>query len=97
MLKPDVVFFGESVPLDRVDRARDGLDRADAMLVIGSSLTVRSGYRFALWAHEAGKPIAALNLGVTRADPLLSLKVEAPIGLALATLAAQLHIDIPAR
>lgn len=97
MLKPDVVFFGESVPGERVARARDGLDRADAMLVIGSSLTVRSGYRFALWAHEAGKPIAALNLGVTRADPLLSLKVEAPIGLALATLAAQMQIDIPAR
>jgi len=97
MLKPDVVFFGESVPLDRVEHARAGLARADAMLVIGSSLTVRSGYRFCLWAHETGKPIAALNLGVTRADPLLSLKVEAPIGLALATLAAQIGVELPAQ
>ncbi|CAG2153350.1 NAD-dependent protein deacetylase [Cupriavidus plantarum] len=96
MLKPDVVFFGESVPLERVDRARDGLARADAMLVIGSSLTVRSGYRFALWASETGKPVAALNLGVTRADPLLSLKVDAPIAPAMEALAAALRIDIPA-
>lgn len=96
MLKPDVVFFGESVPIERVDRARKALAQSDAMLVIGSSLTVRSGYRFCLWAHEAGKPIAALNLGVTRADPLLTLKVEAPIGLALATLAAQMGLEIPA-
>lgn len=92
MLKPDVVFFGESVPAERVARARVALDQSDALLVIGSSLTVRSGYRFCLWAHEAGTPIAALNLGVTRADPLLSLKVEAPIGPSLAALAAGLGL-----
>jgi NAD-dependent SIR2 family protein deacetylase len=86
MLKPDVVFFGESVPRDRVDTAMRALDEADAMLVVGSSLMVYSGYRFAHAAARAGKPIAAVNLGHTRADPLLSLKIEQPCALALAFL-----------
>ena len=76
LLKPDVVFFGENVPRDRVERAGAHLDAADAMLVVGSSLMVFSGYRFARAAARAGKPIAAVNLGRTRADDLLSLKVE---------------------
>jgi NAD-dependent SIR2 family protein deacetylase len=83
ILKPDVVFFGESVPRDRVDQAMEGLRNADAMLVVGSSLMVWSGYRFAQAAAEAGKPIAAVNLGRTRADHLLSLKVSRPCGEAL--------------
>jgi len=78
LLKPDVVFFGESVPRDRVDRAMQGLHQADAMLVVGSSLMVYSGFRFAQAAAEAGIPIAAINLGSTRADSLLSLKVSQP-------------------
>jgi len=78
ILKPDVVFFGESVPRERVTTAMQALARADAMLVIGSSLMVFSGFRFARAAAEAGKPIAALNLGRTRADDLLTLKVSAP-------------------
>jgi len=57
------------------------------VLVVGSSLTVFSGYRFCLWANELGLPIAALNLGTTRADPLLTLKVSAPIGPTLSALA----------
>ena len=83
MLKPDVVFFGESVPKARVTEAFAALDDADAMLVVGSSLMVYSGYRFAEAAAKAKKPIAAINLGHTRADDLLSLKVEAPCEEAL--------------
>jgi NAD-dependent SIR2 family protein deacetylase len=84
ILKPDVVFFGESVPQERVKAAMDAVERADAMLVIGSSLMVYSGYRFAQAAHKAGKPIAAVNLGRTRADELLSLKLNQPCVAALA-------------
>ncbi len=93
VLKPDVVFFGESVPRDRVDAGRLALDASDALLVIGSSLTVFSGYRFCLWARDKGLPIAALNLGTTRADGLLALKVSAPIGPTLAALADQLGMS----
>ncbi len=86
MLKPDVVFFGENVPRDRVDLAMQALDRADAMLIVGSSLMVYSGYRFAHAAAKAGKPIAAVNQGRTRADPLLTLKVDASCAQALSFL-----------
>jgi NAD-dependent SIR2 family protein deacetylase len=77
VLKPGVVFFGESVPRVVVQRAMERLDRASAVLVIGSSLMVYSGYRFCRMAHAQGKPIVAINRGVTRADPLLLFKVEA--------------------
>jgi NAD-dependent SIR2 family protein deacetylase len=86
ILKPDVVFYGESVPPARVTSAMEAVERADAMLIIGSSLMVYSGYRFAQAAHKAGKPIAAINLGRTRADELLSLKVKQPCVAALAFL-----------
>ncbi|WP_111415437.1 NAD-dependent protein deacetylase [Billgrantia lactosivorans] len=86
--KPDVVFFGDSVPAERVARARALVDEADALLVMGSSLMVYSGYRFARQAAAAGKPIACLNLGRTRADALYSLKLEAPVGAVLAAVAA---------
>ncbi|ARP80793.1 NAD-dependent deacetylase [Bordetella genomosp. 8] len=76
ILKPDVVFFGETVPRDRVARANDALATAAAVLVVGSSLMVYSGYRFVAAAGRAELPIAAINLGRTRADDLLSLKVE---------------------
>jgi len=77
ILKPDVVFFGESVPRERVDRAFEGVARADALFIVGTSLMVYSGYRFAQAAAAAGKPIAAVNLGRTRADHLLELKISA--------------------
>ena len=86
LLKPDVVFFGESVPRERVTAAMEAVERADAVLVIGSSLMVYSGYRFAHAASKAGKPIAAVNLGRTRADELLALKVNQPCVAALAFL-----------
>jgi NAD-dependent SIR2 family protein deacetylase len=93
LLKPDVVFFGENVPKARVEAATHSLDAADAMLVVGSSLMVYSGYRFCVWAQKMGKPVAAINLGRTRADELLSLKVQAPCGDALAALAARLAVS----
>ncbi len=86
VLKPDVVFFGECVPRERVDAAREALDQADAVLVVGSSLMVYSGFRFAQAAARVGKPVAAVNLGRTRADDLLALKVEQPCDEALAFL-----------
>jgi NAD-dependent SIR2 family protein deacetylase len=86
MLKPDVVFFGENIPRPWVDDAQAGLDAADAVLVVGSSLMVYSGYRIVLQASRRGLPVAALNLGRTRADELLSLKVEAPCGEGLSFL-----------
>jgi NAD-dependent SIR2 family protein deacetylase len=87
-LKPDVVFFGESVPRERVAQAMDALADADAVLVIGSSLMVYSGYRFVRAAAEAGKPIAAVNLGRTRADDVLTVKVAAACASALAACVA---------
>ncbi len=86
VLKPDVVFFGENVPRDRIDTALRHLDEADAMLIVGSSLMVYSGFRFVEKAARAGKPTAAVNLGQTRADGLLALKVERPCEAALAFL-----------
>ena len=86
VLKPDVVFFGESVPRDRVDSAFGHLDQADAMLIVGSSLMVYSGFRFAERAASLGKPLAAINLGRTRADAFLAFKAEEPCESALAFL-----------
>jgi NAD-dependent SIR2 family protein deacetylase len=93
VLKPNVVFFGEGVPRDRVDGALRSLKQADAMLVVGSSLMVYSGFRFCEWADRMGKPIAAINLGRTRADHLLALKVESSCAEALASLVERLGID----
>ena len=84
IVKPDVVFFGENVPPWRHAQATAALETSDAMLVVGSSLMVHSGYRYALAASRLGKPIAAVNLGVTRADALFALKVDAPVGETLA-------------
>jgi NAD-dependent SIR2 family protein deacetylase len=83
LLKPDVVFFGENVPVDRYARARDGLGRADAMLVAGSSLMVFSGFRFVRLAHEAGLSIAIVNRGRTRGDDLAELRISDDVGAAL--------------
>jgi NAD-dependent SIR2 family protein deacetylase len=86
VLKPDVVFFGENVPRDRVDAASRRLEEADAMLIVGSSLMLYSGYRFVERAASSGKPVAAVNLGRTRADGLLALKKEQACEAALAFL-----------
>jgi NAD-dependent SIR2 family protein deacetylase len=76
IMKPDVVFFGETVPRERIALAMEGLDQADAMLIVGSSLMVYSGFRFAQTAARLGIPIAAVNIGRTRADDLLTLKIQ---------------------
>jgi NAD-dependent SIR2 family protein deacetylase len=92
MLKPAVVFFGETVPKPRVERACQRLAEADALLVVGSSLMVLSGYRFCKLATDRGQPIAAVNLGRTRADGELALKVDLPCGPALAGLLERLNV-----
>src|SRR5579859_3922999 len=80
VLKPGVVFFGESVPAGKVAVAMERLESADALLVVGSSLTVWSGFRFVKRAAERGLPIAIVNIGPTRGDALATVKVEATAG-----------------
>jgi NAD-dependent SIR2 family protein deacetylase len=87
LLKPDVVFFGENVPRPRVDECYSIVDRARALLVLGSSLTVMSGYRFARHAAKLGIPVLIVNQGPTRADPLAQLHLDAPLGQTLSDLA----------
>jgi NAD-dependent SIR2 family protein deacetylase len=80
LLKPDVVFFGENVPRPRVDECYARVEAASALLVLGSSLTVMSGLRFVRRAAALNIPVAIVNQGPTRGDPLAQLKVEAPLG-----------------
>ena len=82
-LKPDVVFFGETVPPDRVRRGYELVERASALLVLGSSLTVMSGHRFVLRAAKLGIPVAIVNQGATRGDPYAAVTVDAPLGQVL--------------
>lgn len=88
VLKPDVVFFGDSVPKPVVEQAYRWVDEADAILVVGSSLMVYSSFRFIRRAVRAGIPVAAINRGKTRADDLLVMKVEADCATVLQELAA---------
>jgi len=90
ILKPDVVFFGDYVPKQRVYSALETLKASDGLLVIGSSLMVYSGFRFCRYAKEWLKPMATLNLGRTRADSLVDLKLNARIGETLAVALKQL-------
>ncbi len=76
IVKPDVVFFGEAVPSERVHDATARLERSNALLVVGSSLMVFSGYRFARLAHEANIPVAIINRGRTRADDIAVEKLS---------------------
>lgn len=84
ILKPDVVFFGESVPASRVAQAAEIVIGADALLVVGSSLMVFSGFRFARMAHAAGLPIAIVNRGVTRADTMAAFRLSGDCATVLA-------------
>ena len=90
MLKPDIVYFGESVPKDRVQQAYSTVDEADALLVAGSSLTVFSGYRFVRHAAALGMPIAIVNRGPTRGDDLATVKIDNGCSPMLALLADEL-------
>ncbi len=87
MIKPDVVFFGENVPKQRVADAMQQLDDSDALLVVGSSLMVFSGFRFVRRAAETGKPVLILNRGRTRGDELASVKIDEDCGAVLSRVA----------
>jgi len=90
MLKPDIVYFGESVPKDRVEEAYSLVEGADALLVAGSSLTVYSGYRFVRHAAARGIPVAIINRGRTRGDDLAAVKIDNGCSPMLALLADEL-------
>ncbi len=94
MLKPAVVFFGENVPRSHVEFVRKKLRDSGALLVVGSSLTVYSGFRFCREAAEQGVPIAIINRGQTRADDLAAHKLDAEVGCSLLDLAAVLGIEV---
>ena len=88
LLKPDVVFFGENVPKPRVERCYSLIDEARAVLVLGSSLTVMSGFRFVRYAAKAGKEVLIVNQGLTRGDPYATHRVDLPLGQALTEIIA---------
>ncbi len=91
--KPDVVFFGDSVPRHRVERCYAAVDASDGLLCVGSSLAVHSAYRFVQHASKQGIPIAILNVGETRAEvnELDVLKIEAPASQTLSALVEKLR------
>ncbi len=96
MLKPNIVYFGESVPKDRVVQAYALVEQADALLVAGSSLTVFSGFRFVRHAAALGIPVAILNRGRTRGDELATVKIDAGCSPMLALLADELPVAMSA-
>jgi len=91
MLKPDIVYFGESVPKDRVAEAYSMVEQAEALLVAGSSLTVFSGFRFVRHAAALGLPVAIVNRGRTRGDELATVKVDGGCSELLTLLASELR------
>ncbi len=92
-LKPDVVFFGESVPKGRVERGYRLVDAADALVVAGSSLTVMSGLRFVRHAAKKGQPVVLINRGRTRGDELATVKLDRGCSETLVTLGRRLGSD----
>jgi NAD-dependent SIR2 family protein deacetylase len=84
---PDVVFFGGSVPAARVEQCKAAVHSADALLAVGTSLQVYSGFRFCRLAAELGKPIALVNQGITRADDLAELKLNSDCATLLSRVA----------
>jgi NAD-dependent SIR2 family protein deacetylase len=92
-LIPDVVFFGGTVPRERVALCNDAVANADAVLAVGSSLQVFSGFRFCRLAGKLGKPLAIINPGSTRADPLANLKLQGECEPLLAALTASASQD----
>ncbi|MFE4215811.1 NAD-dependent protein deacetylase [Streptomyces sp. NPDC056844] len=94
ILKPDVVFFGESVPPQRVEHCRALVREASSLLVLGSSLTVMSGLRFVRQAAQAGKPVLIVNQDPTRGDPHAVTRVALPLGAALTAVAGRLGVPV---
>lgn len=95
-LKPDVVFFGENVPRERVDRCYGVVGAGEALLVLGSSLTVQSGLRFVRRAHELSWPVVIVNRGATRGDPLADLRMDAGCSPTLRALVRRLGVETAA-
>jgi NAD-dependent SIR2 family protein deacetylase len=91
LLKPDVIFFGENVPRARVDDCGRLVEGAGTLLVLGSSLTVMSGFRFVRQAAKLGIPVVIVNQGATRGDDLATATLDAPLGPTLTSLASALH------
>ncbi len=94
ILKPDVVFFGETVPPQRVEHCRELVREAASLLVLGSSLTVMSGLRFVRQAAQAGKPVLIVNRDPTRGDRHALTRVALPLGAALTTVAGRLGVAV---
>ncbi|GGR66843.1 NAD-dependent protein deacetylase [Streptomyces roseolus] len=94
VLKPDVVFFGETVPAERVERCRELVRGAASVLVLGSSLTVMSGLRFVRQAAQAGTPVLIVNRDPTRGDTLAAARVALPLGEALTSVAERVGVDV---
>lgn len=92
ILKPDVVFFGESVPRVQVDAAWDHFNDAEMLLVVGSSLAVYSGFRFVRRAAKEARPVGIINLGPTRGDAHARLRLHGRTGTILPTLAEMLDL-----
>ena len=90
ILKPNIVYFGENVPKERVAAAFELVDQSEALLVAGSSLTAMSGLRFVRRAHRDGRPVAIINRGATRGDELADLRMDAGTSPTLTALAAAL-------
>lgn len=91
VLKPDVVFYGESVPRDTTRAAFDAVEASDGVLVAGSSLMVWSSFRLVRAAHQRGIPVVAVNQGRTRGDDLLAFKCEDECGAVLEAAVEALH------
>jgi NAD-dependent SIR2 family protein deacetylase len=90
VLKPDVVFFGENVPKPRAQACYALVERASALLVLGSSLTVMSGFRYVRHAARLGIPVVIVNQGPTRGDVYASATLDAPLGRTLTKLVGKL-------
>ncbi|PRQ49500.1 putative histone deacetylase [Rosa chinensis] len=96
VLKPDVVFFGDNVPKDRADKAIQAAKECDAFLVLGSSVMTMSAFRLVRAAHEAGAATAIVNVGVTRADNFVPLKINARLGEILPRVLHMGSLSVPA-
>lgn len=90
-LKPDIVFFGDNVPKERVKEVAQRVSDSDAVFVLGSSLTVYSSYRIILQAKDEGKKVAVLNIGPTRADAIVDIKISTKCGDILSEICNQIY------
>jgi NAD-dependent SIR2 family protein deacetylase len=91
VLKPDVVFFGENVPRPRVQACYAMVERASSLVVLGSSLTVMSGFRYVRHAAKVPVPVVIVNQGATRGDAYAAATLDAPLGRVLTDLVAALR------